>query len=413
MKLRSLLLCYFFFTLPLLLHAKVKLGADCFFEKKIYLEYQGKRVGIITNHTGYTSDLITTIDQLIAPEYQIQLKAIFFPEHGLDGSVNAAKEIAGGFLTKWNIPAYSLHGATRRPQKEQLEKLDALFYDIQDIGLRSYTYISTLFLAMEEAAKAGVEVVVMDRPNPLGGELVDGYRLDASLRSFIGYIDVPYCHGMTVGELARYFNEHYKIGCKLRVIPMEGWKRSMNFKETGLVWIPTSPNIPESTTPLFCATTGILGELGIVNIGVKTPQPFKIVVAPWIQSHQFSQSLNQLELPGVHFLPTSMNSEVGLYKGDLCHGVQIIILNDKIYKPFETFCAMLGILNSLYPKKVTELLKALPQNRKNLFCSVSGTNDILTWLTNEKFITWKLMDRCRKERASFVQEREKFLIYTH
>lgn len=397
--------------IPALLNCKVKLGSDCFFEKQIYLEYQTKRVGIITNHTGYTASLKTTIDEFLTEEHKIPLKAIFFPEHGLDGSVNAAKEVEGGFITRWNIPAYSLHGTTRRPQKEQLDKLDVLFYDIQDIGLRSYTYIATLFYAMEEAAKSGIEVVVLDRPNPLGGTLIDGYRLDPNLRSFIGYIDVPYCHGMTVGELASYFNEKYQIGCKLRVIPMEGWKRSMHFNETGLAWIPTSPNIPEATTPMFCATTGILGELGIVNIGVKTPQPFKIVTAPWIQSQKLSQSLNQLELAGVHFLPMSHKAEVGLYKGELCHGVQIVILDDKSYKPFETFCAILGILNSLYPKKISELLKNLPANRKNLFCSVSGTNDILSWLMNEKFITWKMMDRCRKERVSFEGERQKYLLY--
>jgi len=176
-----------------------------------------------------------------------------------------------------------------------------LLFDVQDIGTRSYTFISTLFYCMEEAAKASIPFIVLDRPNPMGGIVVDGPLLDEEWRSFLGYIKVPYCHGMTIAELALFFNEEYKVGCKLTVIPMRGWKRTMVFTQTGLPWMPTSPQIPEADTPFFYPATGLIGHCSIVNIGIGYTLPFKLVGAPWVEAEKFADALNQQKLPGVYF----------------------------------------------------------------------------------------------------------------
>ena len=213
-----------------------------------------------------------------------------------------------------------------------LKDVDILIYDIQDIGSRSYTYITTLFYVMEEAAKAQIPLIVLDRPNPINGLLVEGPMLNERWRSFIGYVNVPYCHGMTVGELALFFNAEYQIGCKLEVIQMQGWKRWMHFEDTGLAWVPTSPHIPEADTPLFYASTGIIGELGIVSIGIGYSLPFKVVGAPWIRAQEFATAMNAQRLPGVHFMPYHFKPFYGLYKEKQCQGVLIRITDPHVFK---------------------------------------------------------------------------------
>ena len=197
-----------------------------------------------------------------------------------------------------------------------LKGIDLLIYDIQDIGSRSYTFLSTLLYVMEEAAKQQIKVMVLDRPNPINGIVMDGPMLEEKWRSFLGYINVPYCHGMTIGELAQYFNGEYKIGCDLEVIPMKGWKRTMSFKDTHLPWVPTSPHVPEAETALVYPVTGILGELGIVNIGIGYTLPFKLIGAPWIQAEAFAEQLNQQQFPGVRFLPFYYRPFYGKFEGE-------------------------------------------------------------------------------------------------
>ena len=221
------------------LEAKVLVGADTLFLPENQPLLLGKKIGLITNQTGIDSHGNLTVDlfKQHAPNGGFSLVALFAPEHGLTGVRHAGENVKNE-RDGSGIPIYSLHGSTRRPTPEMLRGVTMLVYDIQDIGSRSYTYISTMFYAMEEAAKANIPFVVLDRPNPLGGELVDGVMLEESWRSFVGYINVPYCHGLTIGELAHYFNEEYHIGCSLTVIPMKGWNRQMTFRETELMWIP-------------------------------------------------------------------------------------------------------------------------------------------------------------------------------
>lgn len=385
--------------------AKVQPGLEVFFQEKHHEKLEGKKIGLITNHTGVDSQMRSNIGLF---QENLQLSALFSPEHGIHGQHYAWESVADS--AKEKVPIYSLHGETRRAKPEMLKGLDVIVYDIQCTGVRAYTYPTTLFYMMEEAAKAGLEVIVLDRPNPINGLIVDGPMLEEKWRSFIGYINVPYCHGMTIGELARFFNEEYKIGCKLQVVPMKGWNRAMSYRDTGLTWIPPSPNIPEPDTPIFCPATGILGELQLLNIGVGFTMPFKVVGAPWIDANRFAEKLNGQKLPGVRFQPFHFRPFWGLYKGLDCQGVLIQVTDLKLYKPVSVQYLLLGMVKSLYPQEFAKRV-ALSGSRKDLFCKANGTDQVLNILTQEKYATWKLLEFHRAERTAFLEKRKKYLLY--
>lgn len=393
---------FFLFFFPLF--ASVSVGVDVFFEEDYLAQLKDKRIGLLTNHTGVNSQMKSTLELF---EETGQLTALFSPEHGLKGSRYAAESVQDG--KEGRTPVYSLHGTTRRPKPEMLKNVDVIVYDIQCTGVRAYTYPTTLFYIMEEAAKSGIEIIVLDRPNPINGLIVDGPMLEEKWRSFIGYINVPYCHGMTIGELAQFFNEEYNIGCKLKIIPMKGWKRSMSYRDTGLAWIPPSPNIPEPDTPLYCMSTGILGELSILNIGIGFTLPFKIVGAPWVCAKEFAAKLNEQKLPGVRFHPFHFRPFWGLYKGEDCQGVMIQITNSKIYKPLSVQYLLLGMLKSLYPKELSQ--KLAETRNKDLFCKANGTEAVFEILLKEKYPAWKLIEIHKAEREAFLEKRKNYLIY--
>lgn len=402
------LLCIFLLSISCL-SAKVTLGIDRLLEEKEFKEVlKGKKVGLITNHTAINDKIRTTAD-LLKEDRDIKLIALFAPEHGITGLVHAGEDVEHS-KDKDGLPIHSLHGATRRPTEKMLKGVDVLIFDIQDIGSRSYTYISTLFYIMEEAAKKKIKVIVLDRPNPLGGQCVDGLMLEPKWRSFVGYINVPYCHGMTVGELAQFFNQEYKIKCDLVVIPMKGWTRSMTFQDTELTWIPTSPQIPEADSPFFYPTTGLIGELQIANIGVGYTLPFKVVGAPWIDATKFAKSLNEQNFPGVHFQPTHYRPFFGTYKDKDCHGVLIIIKNKKTFKPVETQYLILGILKSLYPTQFKNALKE-QESRKDMFCKVNGTEEVFRILKEDTYTVYKLRKMCQQARKEFLVTRKPYLLY--
>jgi uncharacterized protein YbbC (DUF1343 family) len=401
-------LLFFAFLLKVsIIFCKVDLGVDLFFEEGHYKNLKGKKIGLIVNHSSVDSSLISTVQRFKSCS-EISLIALFSPEHGLDGKAYAFEKVDNSKLE--NIIVYSLHGTTRRPTKEMLKNIDILIFDIQDLGSRSYTYSTTLFYAMEEAAKNNVEIIVLDRPNPINGLTVDGPMLEKEFRSYVGYINVPYCHGMTIGELALFFNSEYSIGCKLKVIAMKGWKRSMSFKDTNLHWIPTSPNIPEGDTPYFYPTTGILGELKILNIGIGYTMPFKIIGAPWINCEIFSEKLNSQKLPGVFFMPFHFRPFYGAYKGENCQGVKIVITNPSIYKPLQVQYLIMGLLKSLYPKIFLEKIEE-SSSAKDLFNKVNGSKEVYNILIKETYPYRKLMDFLQGQQDEFMKKREKYLLY--
>lgn len=287
---------------------------------------KGKRIGLITNPSGVNRNLESTIDVLRkAPG--VKLVALFGPEHGIYGDVSAGGKIESRIDERTGLPVHSLYGATRKPTPEMLNGLDAVVYDLQDTGCRSYTYISTMGVSMEACGDAGVEFVVLDRPNPLGGERIEGPMVEEKFRSFVSRWDVPYVYGMTCGELARMINgEHWiKAPCKLTVVPMKGWKRWMVWRDTGLPWVPTSPHIPNGDSPLYLVATGILGEIGGVNTGVGYTLPFECIAAPDFESHKAAEVLNGYKLRGVKFRPLTFRPYYFSFKNEDISGVQLYI----------------------------------------------------------------------------------------
>lgn len=393
---------FLFSALPVF--SNISLGVDTFFDDHLAKKLSGKKVALAINQTSMNRKMESTLS--LFAKHDISVVALFSPEHGIDGRGYAAEKIENRKYE--GITVHSLHGKTRRPTPEMLTGLDVIVYDIQCTGSRAYTYPTMLFYLMEEAVKYGIQVIVFDRPNPISGNIVDGPMLDEKWRSYIGYINVPFCHGMTIGELALFFNREYNVKCNLEVVPMKGWDRSMRYKDTGLSWIPPSPHIPESDTPLFSLMTGILGELQVVNIGIGYTLPFKIVGAPWIQATQFAKKLNSQKLPGVHFQPFYFRPFYGSYKGIDCEGVLIQVTDPKIVRPVAVQYLILGLLKSLYPKQFQE---KIANGAKDLFCKANGTESIYQILLNEKYPAWKLIEFHKSERDQFLETRKKYLLY--
>lgn len=393
----------------LLLQAKVTVGMDRLLDEECYRSWlKDKRVALVTNNTALCRGHKLSAERLLQQK-DFTFVAIFAPEHGFSGNFHASEEVTEGFYED-KIPIYSLHGKTRRPTALMLKDIDVIIFDIQDIGCRSYTYVSTLFYVMEEASRRHITVIVADRPNPMGGLVVDGIGLDEKYRSFIGYIDIPYCHGMTVGELARYFNAEYKIGCDLKVAPLAGWKRSMHFGDTGLVWIPTSPHIPEPDSPLFYTMCGVVGEIHLVNTGVGYTTPFKLVGAPWIDADKFAAALNKQHFPGVVFVPTHFKPFYGDLKHKDCHGVKIIVTNPNKIMPVQTQFLLIGMLKSLYPEQFTAAFASV---KKESFCKIAGREEVYEILKNERFAIYKLKSLCQTDRKLFLAKRKKYLCSTY
>lgn len=292
---------------------------------------KGKRVGLVTNPSGVDRNLRSTIDILFdAPE--VNLVALFGPEHGVRGDVYAGDKVADSKDARTGLPVYSLYGSTREPTHEMLKGIDVMVYDIQDVGVRCYTFISTLGLVMRACAKAEVEVLVLDRPNPLGGNKVEGPLVQDGFYSFVSEFRIPFVYGLTVGELATLINEeglnHGQKGdqkhlkCQLSVVPMIGWRRDMLFEQTGLPWILPSPNIPSVRSAYCYASSGICGEYGHLNTGVGYTIPFETFAAEWIDADKLKERLDSYGIPGTAFRTIHYSPISGSKKGILIHGVQ-------------------------------------------------------------------------------------------
>ncbi|PWJ40921.1 exo-beta-N-acetylmuramidase NamZ family protein [Sediminitomix flava] len=353
----------------------VKVGLDVLVADE-YTILQGKRVGLITNPTGGDYNFNSTVD-IFFEHPAVELVALFGPEHGVRGSADAGSHIESYKDERTGLPVYSLYGKTRKPSNEMLEGIDVLVYDIQDIGVRSYTFISTLGLVMEAAAANNIEVVVLDRPNPLGGEKVEGNIVEEGYFSFVSQFPIPYVYGLTVGEVALMMNNEgwlkNGVKCKLTVVPMEGWKRNMSFKETGRRWVPTSPHIPFEHSAVMYPVTGILGELDANFIGIGYTMPFEVIGAEWIDPLAFAKALNSLELGGLLFRPMSFTPYYKAKKGTTLHGVQIYITDYEKAKLSEIQFYILQEHHKLYPEK--DLFEMAP-NRLSMFDKVCGSNFI-------------------------------------
>jgi uncharacterized protein YbbC (DUF1343 family) len=297
------------------------LPGDDVFVNDAWHELNGRTIGIVTNQSGVLSDGTTVVDAVRANP-KIRVKALFAPEHGLRGDHDAGTYVPSYTDPRSGLPVYSLYGETRHPSAGMLAGIDVLVFDIQDVGARPYTYMSTMAYVMESAKQYGKEIWVLDRPNPIGGLRCEGPVLDPAYKSFIGLYPIPERHGCTIGELAQMFNDHFKIGAKLRVIKMTGWSRDMLWADTHLRWTPTSPNIPYAFTPLVYLATGLIDE-GDVNNGVGTDRPFEYAGGYGFDGQAFARTLNARGIPGAHFEPITWVPERGFWAGKTLAGALI------------------------------------------------------------------------------------------
>ncbi len=334
---RTLILSLFCFFSPLLLPAKIYLGIDVL-EADGFRQLQGKRVGLLTHPAGVNRDGVSTIDVLRrAP--QVNLVALFGPEHGIYGDEKANVPIPNRVDRRTGLPVYSLYGQFRKPTPDMLAQLDVLVIDLQDIGVRSYTYVSSMQYAMEACFEQGKEVVVLDRPNPLGGLKVDGPMLDPEWRSFVGAFPVPYVHGLTIGELAKMAQQaegmlrmtrERRLAGQLTVIPMRGWRREMMWPQTGLAWVPTSPAIPDLSAVMGYPMTGLGAQLGAFTHGYGTTYPFRLLQYRGKSPEEIATALNRRRIPGLEFRVLQFTE-----RGQPRRGVYIVVTDWERLRPTE------------------------------------------------------------------------------
>jgi uncharacterized protein YbbC (DUF1343 family) len=316
-------------------------------ERDGFRQLEGRHIGLITNQTGINRAGVSNI-QLLNSADHVNLVTIFNPEHGLFGKLDV-ESIENSEDPLTGIRVYSLYGSTRRPTPEMLTGIDTLIFDIQDIGTRFYTYISTMGNAMQAAAETHVRFVVLDRPNPINGVDVSGPVLDEGRESFVGFHQLPIRHGMTIGELARMFKTELQLDLDLEIIPLEGWQRTDYFDSTGLPWINPSPNMRSLTEAILYPGIGLL-ETTNLSVGRGTETPFELFGAPWVDGTGLARELNRLDLPGVSFTPLQFTPKSSKFETELCSGVSILITNRETFDPLQTGLEIALVLRRLYPE---------------------------------------------------------------
>ncbi|NQT36982.1 MAG: DUF1343 domain-containing protein [Planctomycetes bacterium] len=374
----------------------VRTGIDVL-RREDFRRLRGRRVGLITNHTGIDATGASTA-RLLHEAAEVKLVALFSPEHGLHGTLDTAR-IADGRDRATGLPVYSLYGASRRPKAETLSGIDTLVFDIQDIGTRFYTYISTMGYAMQAAAEAKIRFVVLDRPNPINGTDVAGPLLDEGRESFVGFHRLPVRHGMTIGELARMFREELQLDLDLQVVPVEGWRRDMFFDATGLKWVNPSPNMRSLTEALLYPGVGLL-ETTNVSVGRGTDTPFEVIGAPWIDGIRTAGALNGCGLPGVRFVPIDFTPGASKFAGERCGGVNIIITDRAAFRPLRTGLEIAHRLQTLYPDAWTvDAYDRLLANRRVLELLKSGESAA------------RIETAYRTDLEAFARRRARYLLY--
>jgi uncharacterized protein YbbC (DUF1343 family) len=400
--------CWLIATASFAQKIKIKTGIEVLKETGFKV-LQGKRVGLITNPTGVDNRLKSTID-ILHEAQDVHLVALYGPEHGVRGDVYAGDKVDTFTDPNTGVPVYSLYGSTRKPTPEMLEGVDALVYDIQDIGCRSYTYISTMYLGMQAAVENDIEFIVLDRPNPLGGLKVEGCLVEEGFFSFVSQLKVPYVYGLTCGELAMLINSEFMGDrpCKLTVVKMKKWQRKMTFDDTGLPWVPASPHIPFAHSAYFYPVSGILGELGYMSIGVGYTLPFEIFAAEWIDAEQFAKALNVKQLPGIVFRPIHLKPYYSVGQGKNLHGVQVYLRDFDKARLSDVQFHVMEVAAQLYPDK--KVFDHADENRFGMFDKVCGTDFIRKEFSkNHRFAD--IQSYWTKDEESFGKLAKKYYLY--
>ena len=372
---------------------------------------QGKRVGLITNPSGVDNKLKSTID-ILHEAPGVDLVALYSPEHGVRGDVHAGDHVSDYVDPATGVKVYSIYGKNLRPSREMLDDVDVLLYDIQDNGCRSYTFISSMGVAMDACAEYGKQFMVLDRPNPVGGNKVEGCLVEDSCVSFVSKFPIPYLYGLTPGELANYLNDEGLLpsGRKvdLSVIPMEGWTRDMTFAETGMPWVLPSPHIPNPEAALLYPASGILGELNYMNIGVGYTLPFKLFCASWVDAETLSRRLNALDIPGVMFRPIHIKPFYGFGKGENLQGVEFYITDrDKAPITLIQFYVMQELAD-MYPDH--KAMETADPSRYSMFDKVTGSKEIRRRFAKNHKVA-DILDYWNKDNESFAAKSAKYHLY--
>ncbi|MEG0011957.1 MAG: DUF1343 domain-containing protein [Muribaculaceae bacterium] len=376
-----------------------------------FKQLEGKRVGLITNPTGVDNALKSTVD-ILHEAKNVKLIALYGPEHGVRGDVHAGDHVSNFTDPATGVKVFSLYGKTRRPSKEVLKDVDVLIYDIQDNGCRSFTFISTMGVAMDACAEYGIEFMVLDRPNPIGGNKVEGNLVEPKYESFVSQFAIPYLYGLTPGELAIMLNEENMLKggkkVKLSVIPMNGWTRDMNFSATGMPWVLPSPHMPQAESSYYYPVSGILGELGYMSIGVGYTLPFQLFCSSWINAEKFATDMNSLNLPGMMFRPIHIKPFYSTGKGENLQGIQAYITNYDDANLTLTQFYVMQELAKMYPAHKTFV--HADSTRFSMFDKVCGSDQIRKRFAKNHNVA-DIIEYWNKDVNAFKEKSQKYYLY--
>jgi uncharacterized protein YbbC (DUF1343 family) len=375
----------------------VKTGLDILVHEKSHL-LVNQRVGFVSMPAAVLPDLTFSVDALRGAG--VNVTALFGPEHGFTGAAADGVQIGHATDPRTGLPVFSLYGAVRVPTAEMLANVDILVFDMQDVGVRFYTYLSTLFYVLLGAGKAGKPVFVLDRPNPITGSLIEGGAILPGFESFVGIINIPIRHGMTLGELARYMNKEYALDADLHVIGMQGWQRQMWFDETALPWVPTSPAMPHLSTATLYPGMCLLEGTNL-SLGRGTALPFEVCGAPWADGYALAEALNRLQLPGVRFRATAFTPAASTHAGTECHGVQVHVTDRDSLRPVEMALHLIAIARCLSGD-------AWMWNPH--FERLVGSNSVSSALEEGRSVT-EMIANWEETISTFLRQRETYLMY--
>jgi uncharacterized protein YbbC (DUF1343 family) len=374
-------------------------GIEVLLSEQLHL-IRGKRVGLITNHSGVDRRLRHDID-LLASAPGVKLTALFSPEHGIRGAAQAGEKVRSAVDAKTGVPIHSLYGETRHPTAEMLSDVDVLIYDIQDIGSRFYTYISTLGECMQAAAERRIPLIVLDRPNPLGGEIIEGPLLDLTFRSFVGTFAIPVRYGLTSGELAGWIKSDLKLDLELSIVKMKHWTRAQWYEETNLIWVPPSPNIPTMASAMVYPGMCLIEGTNLSE-GRGTTTPFEIVGAPWVDGIKLAERLNTQKLAGVLFRPVAFTPTLSKFSGEACQGVQLHVADRKSFRPLPTALVIIQDIRRNYREQF--------QFKSAHFDRLAGTDTVRKAMERNEPVA-DIVSTWQKDLKEFETARKKFVLY--
>lgn len=381
----------------------MKVGLDIFVENG-YKSFIGKRIGLVTNMTGVNSELNSSID-LFYEHPNIHLTALFAPEHGIRGDAKEGEKVASTIDPYTNVPVYSLYGKSRKPTKEMLDSVDVIIFDLQDIGSRYYTFIYTMAYVMEACMENEKHFVVLDRPNPISGNSVEGNLVEDDVRSFVGLLPIPNRHGMTVGELAQLFKYEFDYNCELTVVPMQGWSRHMYYDETHLFWVPPTPNTTNIDMNILYTGTCLVEGTNLSE-GRGTTKPFEWIGAPYIDGQKLAKAFNQRNITGVLARPTSFIPTYQKHEGKVCGGIQLHVVDRYQLHSLEVGLYMLEVIADMYPKSF-QFLKN--ENDRYFFDLLAGTKRLKRYIIEGR--SSDFLKECKDHLRSFNILKEPYLLY--